>query len=144
MPSKNSIFVDTAGWGHYLDRAQPLHQAALSVVQKINKRKGRLITTNYVINELVVLLERRMHFPRKRLIQVVNQVLSSPFVNIIHIDETQHRAAWAMLEKYDDKEWSLVDAASFVVMQQFGLTEALTTDHHFSQASFVRLPEMQP
>jgi predicted nucleic acid-binding protein len=29
--------------------------------------------------------------------------------------------------------------AAFVVMQQRGLTEALTTDHHFEQAGYVRL-----
>jgi predicted nucleic acid-binding protein len=27
----------------------------------------------------------------------------------------------------------------FVVMQQRGLAEALTTDHHFEQAGFIRL-----
>jgi predicted nucleic acid-binding protein len=32
-----------------------------------------------------------------------------------------------------------VDCASFVVMQQSGLAEAVTTDHHFEQAGFVRL-----
>jgi len=37
------------------------------------------------------------------------------------------------------KEWSLVDCASFVAMQQRGIFEALTTDHHFEQAGFVRL-----
>ena len=42
-------------------------------------------------------------------------------------------------ESRPDKEWSLVDCASFVVMQQRGLTEVLTTDHHFEQAGFVRL-----
>jgi predicted nucleic acid-binding protein len=32
-----------------------------------------------------------------------------------------------------------VDAASFVVMSERGITEALTTDQHFEQAGFVRL-----
>ena len=44
-----------------------------------------------------------------------------------------------MLKKCQDKEWSLVDCASFVIMKQRGVTEALTTDHHFEQAGFVRL-----
>lgn len=32
--------------------------------------------------------------------------------------------------------WSLTDCISFEVMGEFGLTEALTADHHFEQAGF--------
>jgi len=35
-----------------------------------------------------------------------------------------------------DKEWSLTDCISFVVMEDRGLTDALTADHHFEQAGF--------
>ena len=35
-----------------------------------------------------------------------------------------------------DKEWSLTDCTSFVVMEEHGLADALTTDHHFEQAGF--------
>jgi len=38
-----------------------------------------------------------------------------------------------------DKEWPLTDCISFVVMQDEGLTEALTGDHHFEQAGFKAL-----
>ncbi|MGI9060786.1 MAG: type II toxin-antitoxin system VapC family toxin [Ktedonobacteraceae bacterium] len=48
--------------------------------------------------------------------------------------------AWMLLKNRIDKEWSLVDASSFVVMTRYGMTEALTTDHHFTQAGFVQLP----
>ena len=38
-----------------------------------------------------------------------------------------------------DKDWSLTDCLSFVVMTDFGLTQALTTDEHFEQAGFKAL-----
>ena len=63
----------------------------------------------------------------------------SPVVEVIWVDEALHREAVNLLEARMDKEWSLCDAVSFVLMRQRGLTEALTTDHHFEQAGLRRL-----
>jgi predicted nucleic acid-binding protein len=38
-----------------------------------------------------------------------------------------------------DKEWGLTDCISFIVMEQRGITKALTTDLHFQQAGFAVL-----
>ncbi len=38
-----------------------------------------------------------------------------------------------------DKSWSLTDCISFVVMQETGIHDAITVDHHFAQAGFVPL-----
>ena len=35
-----------------------------------------------------------------------------------------------------DKDWSLIDCISFVVMREYNLTDALTADRHFEQAGF--------
>jgi predicted nucleic acid-binding protein len=44
-----------------------------------------------------------------------------------------------LFSKRPDKEWSLTDCISFVVMQEHGVTDALTTDRHFAQAGFTML-----
>jgi uncharacterized protein len=44
-----------------------------------------------------------------------------------------------LLEARPDKAWSLVDCSSFAIMQQQNMSQALTNDHHFEQAGFIRL-----
>jgi hypothetical protein len=38
-----------------------------------------------------------------------------------------------------DKDWSLTDCISFVVMTEAGMKEALTGDHNVEQAGFAAL-----
>ena len=38
-----------------------------------------------------------------------------------------------------DKQWTLTDCVSFVVMRERLISEALTQDHHFEQAGFITL-----
>jgi predicted nucleic acid-binding protein len=45
--------------------------------------------------------------------------------------------AFAVYAKFADKEWSLVDCASFEMMRDEKLKDALTNDGHFTQAGFV-------
>jgi uncharacterized protein len=35
-----------------------------------------------------------------------------------------------------DKDWGLTDCVSFVLMKEYGLTDALSADRHFVQAGF--------
>lgn len=41
-----------------------------------------------------------------------------------------------LYEERTDKDWSLTDCISFVLMEQNGIQDALTADHHFEQAGF--------
>lgn len=138
----NNLFVDTSGWAYFLDRQDPLHAEVIAIVQSALTRRRRLVTTNYIIAELVALLSSRYHLPRQQVIKAVNAIKTDPSVEVIYIERSLDDEAWNLLETRLDKEWSLVDASSFVVMKRYAMTEALTTDHHFTQAGFIRGPEM--
>ena len=45
-------------------------------------------------------------------------------------------AGVALYRKRPDKNWSLTDCISFVVMQEHDIADALTCDRHFGQAGF--------
>jgi predicted nucleic acid-binding protein len=139
MPIANDLFVDTSGWAHYLDRKDPLNAVATSLVNKALNQRRRLVTTNYIITELVVLLTSRYHLPRRQVVTAINTIKTDASVEVIFIERAIDNAAWNLLETRLDKAWSLVDASSFVVMKQLGITEALTSDYHFTQAGFRRM-----
>ena len=141
MPTTNRLFVDTSGWAYYLDRQDPLHPEIVALVQRAVKQHRLLVTTNYIITELVALLSSRYHLPRPQIITAINAIKTDRAVELAHIDQSIDNEAWNLLEARPDKEWSLVDASSFVVMKRLSIKQALTTDHHFSQAGFLRLPE---
>ena len=58
---------------------------------------------------------------------------------VVPLDDDVYGRALALFASRPDKEWSLTDCASFVVMRERAMTKALTTDEHFSQAGFEAL-----
>ena len=133
------IFVDTSGWGNLVDKSQPYHQLMVQLYREAKQQKRRLITSNYVITEVVALLTSPLRIPRPKIISFVNSLKQSPYVEIIHIDQEKDDEAWILLASREDKEWSLVDCSSFIIMKERGILEALTNDIHFEQAGFIRL-----
>ena len=71
--------------------------------------------------------------------RLLEGIRHDPSVEIVAIDPDLVGEAWHLWKARPDKDWGLVDCASFVVMQRRSLVEALTSDHHFEQAGFVRL-----
>jgi len=59
-----------------------------------------------------------------------------PNVKIIPISEELYNRAMELYRQRPDKEWGITDCISFEVMQDYELTEALTTDEHFKQDGF--------
>ena len=135
----NEVFADTSGWASFFVETELHHAKVLRLMEQWQQKTRRVVTTNYVLSELLPLLTMRLHVRRKRALNLIEPIRLDPLVEIVHIDESLDADAWRLLENRLDKTWSLVDAASFVVMKNRRITEALTTDHHFEQAGFTRL-----
>ena len=133
----NEVFADTSGWASFFREQERHHVKAVTLMTQWAAENRRIVTTNYVLGELIALCVR-LRVPRSRSISYIQSIRAETWIEIVHIDERLDARAWELLENRLDKTWSLVDCASFVVMEQRGLTDALTTDHLFEQAGFVR------
>lgn len=132
------MFVDTSGWAAAFVKRDRHHSQAIALLNA-QLATGPVITTNYVLSELTALFLSPLRVPKTKQVQILKDLRNSPTIEVVVIDPILEAAAWRLWETRLDKEWSLVDCASFVVMQQRGLQDALTNDHHFEQAGFTRL-----
>jgi predicted nucleic acid-binding protein len=64
---------------------------------------------------------------------------ANPDVSVIACTEQLFQEGLDLYERRPDKDWSLTDCISFVVMKKAGISDALTGDHHFEQAGFTAI-----
>lgn len=67
---------------------------------------------------------------------LLKHLKSDPLIEIVPPTLALFDMGLALYADRPDKQWSLTDCISFVVMRQHGLSEALTGDHHFEQAGY--------
>jgi len=128
------MLLDTSGLLCLHHAAELQHTTAVTFFDTAAVR----LTHSYVLAEFVALAHAR-RLPRSEVLTYIADIQDSPEVTVVYVEEFLHREALALLRERPDKDWSLCDAVSFILMQQYRITEALTTDHHFEQAGFVRL-----
>jgi len=130
------MLIDTSAWLIIFDTSSSQHPSAMAEYDRTRRR----VTYSYVIVELISLALSRRHSLSK-ILDFVFDILHDSEIELIWIDELTTHQALALLSERRDKSWSLCDAVSFVLMKQLGITEALTTDHRFEQAGFIKLLE---
>ncbi len=133
------VFADTSGWAAFFVAEEAAHVEADRLMKWWKRSGTRVVTTSLILAELASLLESPMRVPRVRQVQYVDQVRAAPWVEVLHVDESLQQDGWNLFKSRMDKTWSLVDCVSFVLMRRRGMLRALTRDHHFEQAGFVRL-----
>ena len=72
-------------------------------------------------------------------LETVDRLQANPLVRIVQLDEKLFSEASQRFRDRPDKASSLTDCVSFVVMNQSGIREALTSDQHFIQAGYIAL-----
>ncbi|NOX63123.1 MAG: PIN domain-containing protein [Chloroflexi bacterium] len=133
------LFVDTSGWGNYFVRSEPFHYQTRQYLWGSLEYGARIYTSNYVLAELFALLGARFRLSRLYQIELFDALRNADWLTIVYVGKELDDAAWEFCKSRPDKQWSLVDCASFTIMEREQIYFALTEDRHFEQAGFIRL-----
>ena len=128
------VFADSSCYVALMSSKDAGHSAALEWSRTCT---GPLLSTEFVLLEVAngfCAAARRAAFGT-----LLNDLQADPLAIILAASTDLFRDGVELYVRRPDKDWSLTDCISFIVMKEHGVTEALTTDHHFEQAGFKAL-----
>ena len=133
-----SLFVDTSGWLAYFVERDQYHAQAVRVWRQLAETRVRLVTSDYVLDELLTLLARRVGPPAA--VTAGQVLLTSALVHVVYVAPEYFLESWELFKRSDYPQASFTDTASFVIMRRLSLREVFGFDTDFRQAGFALLP----
>ncbi len=130
----NVVFADSFYFFALLNQRDIRHRAAMEFNDSYH---GQIVTTDWVICELGDGMAKPAN--RAAFLATVDLLNADPDVRIVPYTAELTQLALERFRERPDKEWSLTDCVSFVVMERENIHSALTADHHFEQAGFILL-----
>lgn len=127
-----TYFADTAFWIALASRRDQYHARAATWHAELTRTRSRIVTTEAVLWEWLNAFADAA--TRALAAEAYRRVHADSRVEVIPFDPGWIAAAVDLHRARTDKDWSLTDCLSSVVMERRQLAGALTTDHHFEQA----------
>ncbi len=126
-----STFADTSFYVALVSPRDSLHAKA---VELASQYQGPLVTTEYVLIETGNFLSRASD--RAIFVELLRSLRADPQTTILPSSHELFNAGVARFKNRPDKDWSLTDCISIIALEELGLKDAFTADHHFEQAGF--------
>lgn len=129
-----TVFADTSFYVALTSERDSLHPRA---AEFLAGHPGGILTTKFVLLEVANFVRRAA--VRQVFTDLMAIIRTDGQTTILPLSDDSFDRGESLFAARKDKDWSLTDCISFVVMQERGITDALTADHHFEQAGFVAL-----
>lgn len=130
-----SVFVDTSALLAMVNVDDERHVEAVAAFSGFTDDEA-LLTTNYVVMETIVLVQRRLGMAA--LATLRHDVLG--VLDVRWVDSPLHEEAFDALEVQGHRLVSLVDHVSFQLMMRVKVRTAFAFDDDFSRAGFNVVP----
>jgi uncharacterized protein len=132
-----TVFADAGYWIAILNPADDLHPKAVTLSNLLEP--FQIVTSEMVLTEVLNSFSKRDDSFRRVAAQFVRQSFDNSKIEIVSQTSDLFHQSLNLYEQRADKAWSHTDCASFCIMQQRNILEALTHDRHFEQAGFIAL-----
>ncbi len=132
-----TVFADATYWIALNSPKDELHDHAMQASRELGN--CRLLTSDLILTELLNHFARFGPEIRGNIVEFTYRLRKTKNLTIEPMSTRLFLDALDFYDKHRDKEWGLIDCASFYLMQQQGIREALTFDSDFEQAGFVTL-----
>jgi predicted nucleic acid-binding protein len=126
-----SVFADSFYFIALLSPRDHAHDKAIELGRRVS---GQFVTTDAVLLEVADALCAPRD--RRATATYLRSIWHHHRMKVYPLDRSLVERGMAFYEARADKEWSLTDCISFVVMREEGIEEALTADTHYAQAGF--------
>jgi len=127
-----TAFADSTFYVAILIARDANHSKAKALAQSWT---GSVVTTEYVLTEVANHVcgspTRRAKFGK-----FLADVTADSHTRIVESSHQLWQRGVDLYLRRPDKEWSLTDCISFVVMEEQSLADAMAADHHFEQVGF--------
>lgn len=129
-----AIFADTYYYLAVVNDLDGGHRRAMDFSASYH---GSTVTTEWVLMEVADALSSQQQRPS--FVELLDNLTNDSSVTIVEANHSLFESGVDLFSRRFDKNWSLTDCTSFMVMQRYGISEALTADRHFAQAGFTPL-----
>lgn len=129
-----TVYADTGYWQAMLNPRDDLHEKAVSITRSLSPL--HIVTSEMVLAELLNYFASRGSDLRIAATKASEAISADPNITVVPQTRDLFRRAVERYKARPDKNWSLTDCASFLIMEERGIKEALAHDHDFKQAGF--------
>jgi len=129
-----ACFADTSFWIALSSKRDEHHARALAWSRYVSRTETQILTTEAVLWEWMNAFSDSTI--RQLAAAAYHRCHRDPQIEVVPFHADLIAAAVQLYDARHDKEWSLTDCLSFIVMERWHVAQALTTDHHFRQAGY--------
>ena len=137
LVTARTALTDTTAFFALMYPRESHHVESEAIARRLHAERWQLFTTNFIRAETHALVLNRLgHQMADRALHQIGQGSPTTIVRVTEQDEVH---ALALIAKYQDKDFTLTDATSFVVVERLGITHAFTFDDDFRQYGWLVL-----